>query len=393
MTDLAHDAAALDFLCPEEMSDPSVTIQRLYAGDRCRLYEKFLPPFFVVSRFEDVNHVLMNPTRFLSGHGQGPNFVPPAGIVSDAPMHTFFRRLVQDDFKPGAIARLRPRLERIADELLDAVEDKETWDLHDDFSFPLPVTIICEIFGVPTDDLRQFKKWSDTSVAALSAQDPSAYVEELMRMRDYLVALLHEKHDDLDDEGLLARIARARRDGAELSDEEAVSLVLQLFVAGNETTTSLITNVMMRLLGDGYQWADFCAGKIDMKNLINESLRYDPPLLAMFRTTAGDETIAGTRIPAGTKVMIHYAAANRDPDVFENPETFDVHRPVRKITSFALGVHFCIGAELAKLEAEVMLEALRKRCPNLEMIDEGERIGPFLFWGRRKLPVRAAGGH
>ncbi len=390
MTDQACDAAALDFLCPEEMANPSVTIQRLYAGDRCRLYEKFRPPFYVVSRFEDVNHVLMNPTRFLSGHGQGPNFVPPSGIVSDAPMHTFFRRLVQDDFKPGAIARLRPRLEGIAEELLDAVADKETWDLHDDFAFPLPVTIICEIFGVPTDDLRQFKTWSDISVAALSAQNPSAYVEELMRMRDYLVALLHQRHDDPDDQGLLARIARARRDGEELTDAEAVSLVLQLFVAGNETTTSLITNVMMRLLGDGYQWADFCAGKIDMKNLINESLRYDPPLLAMFRTTADDETIAGTRIPAGTKIMIHYAAANRDPDMFENPDTFDVHRPIRKIMSFALGIHFCIGAELAKLEAEVMLEALRKRCPTLEMIDEGERIGPFLFWGRRKLPVKAA---
>ncbi|MBI1179892.1 MAG: cytochrome P450 [Alphaproteobacteria bacterium] len=383
------EASALDFLSPEEMADPSVTIRRLYAGDRCRLYEKFEPPFFVVSRFEDVNHVLMNPTRFLSGHGQGPNFVAPAGIVSDPPMHTFFRRLVQDDFKPGAIAALRPRLQAIADDLLDAVAGRDAWDLHDDFAFPLPVTIICEIFGIPTDDLAQFKMWSDVAVAALSAQDPAGYEAELQRMAGYLLDLVRAKRGSPDDGSLAARIARARRDGGTITDEDAVNLIVQLFVAGNETTTSLITNAMMRLLADGGQWRAFCAGDVDMNRLINESLRFDPPLLAMFRTTAADETIAGTPIPAGTKVMVHYAAANRDPDVCPEPGVFDVHRSVRKIMSFALGIHFCIGAELAKLEAQVMLQALRRRCPDLSMIDAGERIGPFLFWGRRKLPVRS----
>jgi cytochrome P450 len=393
MDEQTAQAADLDFMSPEEMADHGLSIRRLYAGDRCRLYEKFDPPFHVLSRFEDVNHVLMNPTRFLSGHGQGPNFVPAAGIVSDAPMHTFFRRLVQDDFKPGAIARLRPRLEAIADTLLDAVEGKESWDLHDDFAFPLPVTIICEIFGIPTDDIAQFKMWSDVSVAALSAQHPAAYQAELQRMAAYLVDLMHQKRLDTGDDSLMARIARARRDGATLSDQEALSIVTQLFVAGNETTTSLITNVMMRLLGGDYQWAEFCEGRIPIEQVINESLRFDPPLLAMFRTAAEDEIVAGTRIPAGTKVMIHYAAANRDPAVFENPNVFDVHRPVQRIMSFALGVHFCIGAELAKLEARVMLETLRRRCPDLQLIDDGERIGPFLFWGRRKLPVRNPARH
>ncbi len=377
----------LDFFSPEEMADPGVTIQRLYAGDRCRLYEAFDPPFYVLSRYEDVNHVLMNPTRFLSGPGQGPNFGEPAGIVSDAPMHTFFRHLIQDDFKPGAISKLQPRLEAIAAELLDAVESKETWDLHDEYSFPLPVIIICEIFGIPTDDIEQFKIWSDMSVAALSAQDGTEYQAELMRMRDFIMSLVRDKRGDLDDNSLMARIARARKDGATISDEEAVSIVTQLFVAGNETTTSLMTNLMMRLLGDTYQWADFCAGKVDIDKAINESLRYDPPLLAMFRTTAAEEEIAGVTIPANTKVMINYAAANRDPAIFEDPHVFDVHRPIRKMLSFALGLHFCVGAELAKLEAKVMLEALRNRHPNLQMVNQGERIGPFLFWGRGKLPV------
>ncbi len=381
----------LDLMGAREMADPSVLAQRLLSGDRCRLYEGFDPPFYIVSRYQDVNDVLLDPARFISGLGQGPNFIPPVGVVSDPPAHTFFRRLVQDDLKPGSIAKLRPRLEAIARELLDAVEDRDVWDVHDDLAFPLPVIIICEIFGIPTDDIHQFKLWSDASVAALSAQDPSAYESELLRMRGYILDLLRAKRGRMDDHSLLARIARARRDGIDISDEEAVGLTLQLFVAGNETTTSLITNFMWRMLSGDNLWADFRAGAIDLHKAINESLRFDPPLLGLFRTTACDVEIAGTRIPANTKVLTHYGAANRDPAVFERPDVFDVHRPIRKILSFGLGIHFCLGAELAKLEAQVTLSALRDRFPRLELVDDGERIGPFLFWGRRKLPIRHAG--
>ena len=235
----------LDLMSAEEMADPAVSAQKLFGGERCHYYDRFDPPFYILSRYRDVSDVLLAPERFLSGHGQGPNFVGPVGVVSDPPMHTFFRRLVQDDFKPAAIAKLRPRLARIADDLLNTVEGKEVWDLHDDLSFPLPVTIICEIFGIPTDDIHQFKLWSDASVAALSAQDPSQYEAELLRMSTYVLELLHAKRPNLDDNSLLARIARARREGEFITDEEAVGLTLQLFVAGNETTT--LTHHQLRL--------------------------------------------------------------------------------------------------------------------------------------------------
>jgi len=378
----------LDLMGPEEMADPGVTAARLHAGDRCRLYPAFDPPFYILSRFEDINDVLLNPKRFLSGYGQGPNFIEPAGVVSDAPDHTFFRSLVQDDFKPKAIAKLRPRLEEIARDLLDDVADKEVWDLHDDLAFPLPVTIICEIFGIPTDDIQQFKLWSDASVAALSAQDPSIYAEELARLRQHVLELLRAKKSDMNDNSLMARVARAQREGVNITDEEAVGLVLQLFVAGNETTTSLITNFMWRMLSIDGMWQAFCDGKIDLDRAINESLRYDPPLLALFRTTAEDTEIGGTKVPANTKVLTHYAAANRDPAMFTDPNVFDPTRPIKKTMSFGLGIHFCLGSELAKLEAQVTLSALRDRCANLTLLNDGERIGPFLFWGRRKLPVR-----
>ncbi len=380
-------ADVLDLMGPDEMADPGLSAARLLAGDRCRRYEGFEPPFYILSRYDDIADTLLDPSTFVSGHGQGPNFVPPVGVVSDPPQHTFCRRLVQDDFKPAAIAKLKVRLEEIADELLDEVAGQDVWDLHDHLSFPLPVTIICEIFGIPTDDIWQFKLWSDASVAALSAQDPTVYFEELDRMRAYILDLLHQKKPDLDDNSLLARIARARQDDIDITDEEAVGLVLQLFVAGNETTTSLITNFMWRFLDHGL-WPDFCAGKIDVDKAINESLRFDPPLLGLFRTTAEDVEIAGTAVPEGTKILTHYAAANRDPTMWDRPNIFDVARPIKKVMSFGLGIHFCLGAELAKLETKVTLAALARRAPNLKLVNDGERIGPFLFWGRKKLPVR-----
>lgn len=395
MTDSGADVALsteiddLDLMSPGEMSDPASSAHKLLAGPRCRRYERFEPPFFIASRYEDVQRILRDPETFLSGHGQGPNFVPPSGVVSDPPSHTFFRRLVQDGFLPRSIGQLRPRLEAIAEDLLDAVAGHEVWDLHDDLAFPLPVTIICEIFGIPTDDIGQFKRWSDASVAALSAQDPTEYLVELGRMREYVLDLLHQRRVEGDDDRLLARIARARLDGEYLSDDEAVGLVLQLFVAGNETTTSLITNFVWRILRHEGMWAEFCAGRIDLDSAINESLRFDPPLLGLFRTTAKEVELGGSMIPAHTKVLTHYGAANRDPAAFAHPNTFDPTRQGRKILSFGLGIHVCLGMELAKLEARVTLDALRRRCPDLQLLNDGERIGPFLFWGRRRLPVRS----
>ena len=168
----------MNLLGAEEMADPAVTSRRLLAGERCCYYPHFDPPFYIASRYADVTDILRRPNDFLSGHGQGPNFTSPVGVVSDAPEHTFFRSLVQEDFLPRSIAALKPRLVEIANELLDKVAGKDTWDIHDDLSFPLPVTIICEIFGIPTDDIAQFKLWSDASVAALSAQDTSPYAAE-----------------------------------------------------------------------------------------------------------------------------------------------------------------------------------------------------------------------
>jgi cytochrome P450 len=379
----------LDLMSTEEMADPSKSARRLHAGPRVRFYQRFDPPFFILSRYEDVAAVLRDPVTFVSGHGQGPNFASPSGVVSDPPDHTFFRDLVQPAFLPRAIAERRSRLDTIANQLLDQVIGRSEWDVHDHLGFPLPVMIICEILGIPAREIDLYKKWSDSSVAALSAQDPTPFLADQLKMRSHIRDLLHQRRTEPDDGGLLWRIAHARRAGEYLSDDEATGLVLQLFVAGNETTTSLISNFVWRFLSIDGLWPAFCRGEIDLDRAINESLRYDPPLIGLFRTTSRAVEIGGTAIPAHTKVMTHYLAANRDAAVFDDPHRFDPCRQGRKHLSFGLGIHVCLGMELARLEARIALDVLRRRCPDLRLVNDGERIGPFLFWGRRKLPVRA----
>ncbi|MGI9327910.1 MAG: cytochrome P450 [Pseudomonadales bacterium] len=377
----------IDLMSEEELRDPSITAAKLLGSERAYLYEKYNPPFFVFSRYEDVNSALLDAETYTEGSGNGPNIQPPLGILSDAPHHTFIRNLIQKDFLAKQISDLQPRLEEIVTELLDAVDGQSSWDIHDDLSFPLPVIIICEILGIPTDDIAKFKRWADASVANMCAEDPAEYADQLAEMATYLLQQIQTKRAAGTSNDLLSIIALAKQDGGYLSDEESVALAQQIFVAGNETTTSLISNLVWRLLTIDDLWDEFCRGEIDVDSAITESLRFDPPLLGLFKTTSRDLNIDGVRVPAQSKIMMHYGAANRDPQVFPEPNKFDVHRTGKKMLSFSVGLHVCIGRELAKLEARVALTALRERYPKLRLLNEGERVGPFLFWGRAKLPV------
>ena len=377
----------INLMGPDEMEDPSVSARKLLNGPRAFLYEKYDPPFYILSRYDDVASALLDSETFIEGFGNGPNFQPALGILSDAPHHTFIRKLVQQDFLAKQINDLEPRLQAIVDDLLGRVKDKKVWDIHDDLSFPLPVIIICEILGIPTDDLDRFKRWADASVANMCSEDPLEYARDLDEMRQYLLAQVELKREDGQSEGLLSTIANAKHEGAYLSDDECAALATQIFVAGNETTTSLISNLIWRLLSSEGLWERFCKKEIDTDSAINESLRFDPPLLGLFKTTSKEVRMGEVTIPSRTKVMMHYGAANRDPDVFEDPEVFDVTRNGKKQLSFSIGLHVCLGRELAKLEARVTLNALRDRFPGLRLLGDGERVGPFLFWGRSRLPV------
>ena len=377
----------IDLMSSEELKDPSISAKKLLKSEPAYYYDLYNPPFYILSRYNDVRTALHDPETFMEGLGNGPNFVESNGILSDGKHHTLIRRIVQPNFLMGSIANLEKRLIEIAEELLESVVSKAVWDIHDDLSFPLPVIIICEILGIPTNDIKKFKKWADASVAQMCSEDPLEFIEELSKKDKYFLDLIHKKRNEQEEDTLISKIAHAKIDSEYLSDDESVNLASQIFVAGNETTTSLISNLIWRMLSIENLWKDFVEGKINIDNAINESLRFDPPLLGLFKTTTRDIDINGSTIPANTKVLMHYGAANRDPKVFSKPNEFDVARDGTKVISFSVGIHICLGRELAKLETRVALNVLRKKFPNLNLINNGERVGPFLFWGRSKLPV------
>lgn len=356
--------------------------------------EEFDPAFYTLSRYEDVQMALRDIETFSSEYGQGPRFNDPVGMLCDPPQHTHLRGLIQQAFAPRAMRDLRPRVETLTQTLVQEIKQgANEFDLHDDFAFPLPVIIIAGMLGVPEADLDAFKHWSDIQVAAMGAEDPSIYAEEQGAFFSYMQAHLEgrkasiAKGEPVADD-LLTLIADGRDEKGELlNPADAQSMLQQLLVGGNETTTSLITNLVWRLLQHREQWQLLREDRSLVDAAIEESLRFDPPVLGLYRNTTRDVTLHGETIPAGSKVYMYYAAANRDPDAFPDPNRFDITRKRKKHLSFGLGTHFCLGAPMARMETEIALHILLDELPNLKLRGDGERIAPFFLWGRRTLPV------
>lgn len=379
---------------PEVMADPANGHRELL--DRCPVHhcEDFDPPFFTLSRYADVEEALRDIETFSSHYGQGPRFTEPQGMLCDPPQHTYMRKLVQQAFTPKAMEALRIQVADLTEKLIDDILAGEPeFDLHDDFAFPLPVIIIAGMLGVPTEDLDRFKHWSDVQVAAMGSSDPTRFEADQAAFFEYMVNHYRKRHaaivaGEAVPDDLLTMIAGARADdGSFIAEADAQSMLTQLLVGGNETTTSLITNMVWRLLEDRERWQEVVADPVLVEAAVEESLRFDPPVLGLYRNTTRDVVLHDTVIPTGSKVYINYAAANRDASVFERPDEFDLHREAKRHMSFGLGVHFCLGAPMARLEAEIALTALARRMPDLKLLGPGQRIAPFFLWGRRNLPV------
>lgn len=376
------------------MQDPAQGHAELLERCPVHLTADFEPPFYTLSRYADVEAALRDTEGFSSEFGQGPRFTPPQGMLSDPPQHTFYRRLVQQAFTPKAVNALRPKVEALTHQLIDVIlAGPNDFDFHDDFAFPLPVIIIAGMLGVPGDDLERFKYWSDIQVAAMGAEDPSRYADQQAEFFGYINERLLARREAIaanetvpDD--LLTLVAGARQatgDFAAVAD--AQSVLMQLLVGGNETTTSLISNCVWRLLEEPDRWQQLVDDPRLIENAIEESLRFDPPVLGLYRNTTRIIELHGVQIPANSKVFINYAAANRDPSVFPDPDLFDLQRERKRHLAFGLGLHFCIGAPMARMEAEIALRILGERLPDLHLLGPGERIAPFFLWGRRKLPL------
>ncbi|WP_338017917.1 cytochrome P450 [Streptomyces taklimakanensis] len=317
------------------------------------------------------------------GHAVGRNM-----LQTDPPHHTRLRRLVAREFTGRRVAALRPRVRRIADELLDAIPPSGRTDLVASYATPLPVTVICELLGVPEADRDSFHRWSD---AVVRPDDPRAADAASRTMADHLAALVEHKRRAPGDDLVDALILAADREEDGLTPEELLGMVFLLLVAGHETTVNLIAGAICALLLHPSQMAALRADPSLLAGAVEEALRHDGPVVtSAHRFTAEPVEIGGTTVPAGETVLAVLASASRDPLRFPDPDRFDIRRDARGHSAFGHGVHHCPGAPLARMETAVALEVLLRRCPDLELdVEPGELVWHTgMLRGLRRLPVR-----
>lgn len=308
----------------------------------------------------------------------------------DAPHHTRLRRLVAREFTPRRIEELRPRVTEITTELLDAMVPAGSADLVDALAFPLPMTVICELLGVPDIDRDAFRALSSAVVTPTAAQREAG--DPVGAMSAYLVQLIEDKRSSPGDD-LLSALIRTRDEGGDgLSAEELVGMAFVLLVAGHETTVNLISNGVRALLDHPDQLALLRADPGLLDGAVEEMLRYDGPVeTATYRFSREEITVGSTVIPHDEPVLVALASGGRDPEKFTDPDTFDIRRAPQGHLAFGHGAHFCLGAPLARMEARIAIGALLERCPDLARDPAGgepEWLPGLLMRGVRRLPVR-----
>ncbi|MEV4945484.1 cytochrome P450 [Streptomyces sp. NPDC053755] len=315
----------------------------------------------------------------------GPNL-----LVLDPPDHTRLRGLVAGQFTGRRVESLRPRIERLTRELADTMAPAGRADLVDSFAFPLPVIVICELLGIPAADRDTFRAWSNEIVAPTGAGPEAAAIEGLAA---YLDALIEDKRAAGPCDDLLSDLITARaEDGDRLSLAELRALAYLLLIAGHETTVNLVTNAVRALLTHPGQLAAVRADHGLLDAVVEETLRWEGPVEnATFRFTREPVRIGETLIPAYEPVLVSLASGDRDPGRYPDADRFDLHRDARGHLAFGHGVHYCLGAPLARLEARIALRTLLERFPGLELdADAGalEWLPGLLMRGVRRLPVR-----
>jgi cytochrome P450 len=309
-------------------------------------------------------------------------------LNTDPPEHGRLRKLVNKAFTPRAVEQLRPRAEDICADLLAAMAGQQELDLLEAFAVPLPIRMICELLGVPEADRAVFRGWSNTLVSAL----PQDVLDEASAaMSSYLHGLIRAKRDDPDSD-MLSALATVSEGGDRLTDDELVSMAFLLLAAGHETTVNLIGNGVLALLTHPDQLAALRADRSRLPNAIEEFLRYDGPVnQATLRFTAEPVEIFGARIPEGEFVMISIDSANHDGHRYPDPDVLDIGRDPAGHLAFGHGIHYCLGAPLARLEAEVAFSGLLDSFDRIELAvpaDQLEWRFSVVMRGLERLPVR-----
>ena len=367
-------------------------------------------PFYAITRYADVIHILHRPELFSSsalqaalqggGVGLGPNTGALAGhrllsspmmIATDPPDHGRLRRLVNRGFTPRRIANLEPRIREIANQCLDeAIQDGEI-ELVRGFSIPLPVKVIAEMLGVESDRVDQFKAWSDAFVIGLSGAagqyDPDDVRKAADEMADYFEQIAAERRANPKDD--LISVLTQAEEGDALSTGELMSFIALLLIAGNETTTNLIGNGVKALLAHPGQLERVMADPALIPAMVDEVLRYDSPIQALPRSNSSAVELPSGKVPGNSTLLVFYAAANHDEEKFPDAEHFDIDRSTQDHVAFSHGIHYCLGASLSRLEARIAFETLFSRCRKLELAaDSIPMVDSAVLRGPKSVPLR-----
>lgn len=374
---------------------------------------------YLVTKYDLVLEVVRDPQTYSSKFGGASMPLPsedrqklaevmaegyprvPTMLTADQPEHTRYRRLVAKAFSPREISALEPEIRQITNALIDSWIDRGSIEFVEEFAVPLPVRVIARALNVPDERLADFKRWSDDSIAgigtALSIEGRVAAERGVNEFQAYFAEQLEQRRTAPQDD-LLTKLLNARidADDPEVTDlrpldmPEMLSIVQQLLVAGNETTTKMLTE-MMRLLGENPdQWQRVKNEPELVDRVVEETLRLATPTQGMFRIATRDTELGGVAIPAGSRIVIAFCSANRDDALFDDPDAFDLDRDnVREHLAFGKGVHYCLGAGLSRLEGRVALQELSRRIESFRLADSNtyEYFPSFMLRGLTSLDL------
>ncbi|MET7640341.1 cytochrome P450 [Streptomyces sp. NPDC005438] len=367
---------------------------------------------WLVTRYADARQALAdqrlskNPQRHSeAAHGRGKVGIPgerSANLMThllniDPPDHTRLRRLVSKAFTPRTVARFEPRVQELTDRLIDGFAARGEADLIHELAFPLPIYAICDLLGVPAQDQDDFREWAGMMIRH-GGGTRGGVGRSVKKMRGYLAELIHRKRRE-PGEDLISALIRASDHGEHLTENEAAAMAFILLFAGFETTVNLIGNGTLALLRNPGQRRLF-QGAVDQRDpdrlalAVEELLRYDGPVeLATWRFATEELTLGGRTVAPGDPVLVVLASADRDPERFDRPDTLDLERRENPHLGYGHGIHYCLGAPLARLEGRTALGSLFGRLPDLELaVPDGELRwrGGLIMRGLRALPVRFA---
>jgi cytochrome P450 len=399
-------ALLLKLLDPAIRANPYPVYREILDAGPMQMPESTL---HVLSSFADCDEVLRHPDscsdRLKStaaqqavAAGEQPRpFGTPGFLFLDPPDHTRLRRLVSKAFSPKVVKALEPDITGLVDDLLDKVDETGQFDVIEGLAHPLPVAVICRLLGVPIEDEPQFSSASTLLAQGLDpfvtfsgeTQGLEARMQAGLWLRGYLRELLERRRSQPADD-LMSALISVEESGDQLTEEEIVATCNLLLIAGHETTVNLIANAILAMLRNREHWTALSADPSRASAIIEETLRYDPPVQLASRVAGADMEIGTIRVPKGDIMMVLLAAAHRDPAVAERPDEFDPTRSAIRHLAFGHGAHFCLGAPLARMEAAVALSAVTKRFPNARLADEPTYKPHVTLRGMARLDVAVA---